>query len=116
MTDFSKIDINTVYDYWNSQPCNIRHSPREIGSKEYLDYVEARKYFVEPNIPGFTEFKNWEEKKVLEIGYGIGTDTINFARAGVQVTAIEYSEESLKIAKERAKVYNSPTKFYHANR
>lgn len=116
MTDFSKIDINTVRDYWNSRPCNIRHSSKEIGSKEYFDDVEARKYLVEPHIPDFADFPKWKGKKVLEIGCGIGTDTINFARAGTQVTAIEYSEESLKIAKQRAEVFNLPIKFYHAHR
>ena len=115
MTDFSKVEIKTVQDYWDSRPCNIRHSPRKIGSKEYFDDVEDRKYFVEPHIPGFANFSKWEGKKVLEIGCGIGTDTINFARAGAKVTAIEYSEESLKIAKQRAEVFNLPIKFYHAD-
>ncbi len=115
MTDFSKIEIEAVRNYWNSRPCNIRHSPREIGSKEYFDDVEERKYFVEPHISGFADFPQWKGKKVLEIGCGIGTDTINFARAGAHVTAIEYSEESLKIAKQRAEVFNLPIKFYHAD-
>ena len=115
MTDFSKVDIKSVRDYWNSRPCNIRHSQKEIGSKEYFDDVEARKYLVEPHIPGFAEFNKWNGKKVLEIGCGIGTDTINFARAGADVTAIDYSEKSIKIAKQRAEVFNLPIKFYHAD-
>lgn len=115
MTDFSKVDIQDVQNYWDSRPCNIRHSPREIGSIEYFNDVEARKYFVEPHIPDFAEFGRWKDKKVLEIGCGIGTDTINFARAGAEVTAMDYSEESLKIAKQRAKVFDLPIKFYHAD-
>ncbi|MDL1970805.1 MAG: class I SAM-dependent methyltransferase [Candidatus Desulfofervidaceae bacterium] len=53
----------------------------------------------------FTEFERWHGEKVLEIGCGIGTDTINFARAGALVTAIDLSPRSVEIAKQRVKVY-----------
>jgi len=105
MTDFSNVAIQSVRDYWNRRPCNIRHSTAEIGTKEYFDQVEARKYMVEPHIPAFAEFEKWRGKKVLEIGCGIGTDTINFARAGAQVTAVDLSSESLNLARKRAEVF-----------
>jgi len=105
MTDFSDVGIQSVRDYWNRRPCNIRHSTAEIGTKEYFDQVEARKYLIEPHIPAFAEFERWRGKKVLEIGCGIGTDTMNFARAGAHVTAVDLSSESLKLAKKRAEVF-----------
>src|ERR1700747_3084868 len=96
--------IEAVEAYWNARPCNIRHSPKPVGTREYFDEVEARKYFVEHHIPAFADFERWRGKKVLEIGCGIGTDTINFARHGAQVTAVDLTEKSLEVARQRARV------------
>jgi 2-polyprenyl-3-methyl-5-hydroxy-6-metoxy-1,4-benzoquinol methylase len=102
---FSDVEIARVRDYWNARPCNLRHSTAAIGSRQYFEEVEARKYMVEPHIPGFAEFERWRGKKVLEIGCGIGTDTINFARHGAQVTTVDLSEESMELARKRASVF-----------
>jgi len=105
MSDFSQITIDQVRTYWDRRPCNVRHSPKPVGTREYFDEVEARKYFVEPHIPRFVEFERWRGKKVLEVGCGIGTDTTSFARHGASVTAIDLSAQSLELARKRMEVY-----------
>jgi len=114
---FHDVSFEKIQNYWNERPCNIRHSSKTVGSREYFDEVETRKYFVEPHISGFADFPRWKGKKVLEIGCGIGTDTINFARHGAIVTAVDCSKESLEIARERAAVYelDSSIEFHYAD-
>jgi len=102
---FGETSIERVRDYWNRRPCNLRHSPAPVGTREYFDQVEARKYFVEAHIPGFARFPRWAGKRVLEVGCGLGTDTMNFARAGAQVTAVDLSRASLDLARTRAEVF-----------
>jgi 2-polyprenyl-3-methyl-5-hydroxy-6-metoxy-1,4-benzoquinol methylase len=101
-----------VKKYWNDRPCNIRHSNKEFGSREYFDEVEQKKYFVEPHIPTFADFKRWEDKRVLEIGCGIGTDSVNFVRNGAKLTIVEFSEKSLEVCKKRFAVFGLDAEFY----
>ena len=102
---FVDVPIDEVRRYWDNRPCNVRHSTLPVGTREYFAEVETRKYFVEPHIPGFADFPRWKDKRVMEIGCGIGTDTINFAGAGADVVACDISAESIRIARQRAEVF-----------
>jgi 2-polyprenyl-3-methyl-5-hydroxy-6-metoxy-1,4-benzoquinol methylase len=118
LENFSDILIEEVKNYWNSRPCNLRHSTKPQGTKEYFDEVEKRKFFVEPHLVQFADFLSVKDKKIMEIGCGLGTTTINFAKAGAKkVTAIDLSDASLALAKQRATVngLSSVVDFHHIN-
>lgn len=104
-----------IKKFWNDRPCNIKHSQKEIGSLEYFNEVEQRKYKVEPHIPRFAEFEKWKDKDVLEIGCGIGTDSINFVRNGANLTIVELSDKSLDITKNRFDVFKLKAKLICGN-
>lgn len=93
--------IEDVKQYWDNRPCNIRHSKKSICSPEYTKEVTEKKYFVEPHIPKFADFDNFEGCLVLEIGCGIGTDTISFLKAGANVIAVDLSKNSIDVANIR---------------
>ena len=109
------VTIEEVKKFWNDRPCNIKHSSKDLGTKEYFNEVERKKFFVEPHILKFTKFPQWKNKKVLEVGCGLGTVGINFALNGADYTGVELSKESLEIAKKRFEVYNQSGRFYLGN-
>lgn len=102
MNDFEETPIESVRNYWDARPCNIRHSSAPLGTPEYFAEVRRRKYFVEPHIIDFAGFGRWRGRRVLEVGCGIGTDMESFCLAGVDYTGIDLSPVSLEIAKSRA--------------
>ena len=107
--------IEQVKEFWDNRPCNIRHSEKELGTKEYFNEVERKKFLVEPHILKFTDFPSWGGKKVLEIGCGLATVGVNFAFHGAEYTGVELSESSLELAKKRFEVFEQTGKFYSAN-
>ena len=109
------VTIEEVKKFWNDRPCNVRHSSKEVGTEEYFNEVERKKFFVEPHILEFTNFEQWNGKKVLEIGCGLATAGTNFALHGAEYTGVELSEESLSLAKKRFEVFGQDGAFYSGN-
>ena len=109
------VTIEEVKKFWNDRPCNVKHSSKDIGTKEYFNEVEKKKFFVEPHILKFTYFPSCEGKKVLEIGCGLATVGANFSFHGADYTGVELSEESLELAKKRFEVFEQTGKFYSGN-
>jgi len=107
--------IEDVKKFWNDRPCNVKHSSKEVGTLEYFREVTKKKFIAESHILDFTKFPQWENKKVLEVGCGLGTAGIMFAFDGADYTGVELSEESLNLAKKRFELHDKPGKFYLGN-
>lgn len=107
--------IDKIVKFWDKQPCNIKHSQKPIGTKEYFNEVSKKRYFVESHIHQFVNFKKWQGKQVLEIGCGIGTDAEEFVKHGAEYVGIDISKKSIKIAKEKFLVLDLLGKFYQIN-
>lgn len=112
---FQTVPIERVKSFWDNQPCNINHSSQTFGSKVYFEEVEKKKYFVEPHVPLFAEFSCWKGKKVLELGCGIGTESINFAKYGADLTVIDISPRSIEICKQRFQIFGFTAQFLVGN-
>jgi ubiquinone/menaquinone biosynthesis C-methylase UbiE len=92
---------DTIRQYWEAEPCGSSLSEAEPGSKEFFDEIEATRYRVEPFIREFAQFERWRGKRVLEIGVGLGTDFVRFARAGAKLSGIDLTEASIDLVRRR---------------
>lgn len=109
--------LASVENFWDTKPCNINHSYVNINENplEYSQQVTTRKLKVEPHIIRHANFPQWRNKRVLDLGCGLGTQAIKFAHAGSYVTAVDISKKSLAIAKKRAKAEGVDITFIHDN-
>ena len=96
-----EVTKGTVRDYWDAHPCGEGLTEAERGSRRYFDDVEAAKDRLEPYVHDFVEFGRWRDKDVLEVGCGLGTDTVRFARAGAHVSAVDLTEAAVELTRRR---------------
>jgi len=109
------MSIDDVKKFWNDRPCNIRHSNKSLSTKEFFIDVSTKKYFAEPHILNFINHFDYKDKKVLEIGCGIGTAAQSFVEKGAIYTGIDISDKSIEIAKQRFELFNLNGTFMQGN-
>jgi len=57
------------------------------------------------------EFQNFREARLLEVGCGMGTDLLQFARAGARCVGIDLTPRSIEISRHRFKLYGADGSF-----
>ena len=106
-----------IGDWWTDNPMSYsedRHGGTFIGGKHYesetKQYFETiDKVFLSWNLPLCDEvpfdklfpYGDYKGKKVLEIGCGLGTMAMLWAKSGANVTAIDLSTNSVNMTKKR---------------
>jgi SAM-dependent methyltransferase len=88
--------------FWTSYQPGTRGAREPIGSAAFFREAEAKRYALEPDIPELVDFERWAGRDVLEAGCGIGTDAVQFVRAGATYCGIDFSPRALELARGRA--------------
>ena len=89
-----------VRAFWQAHPCGTKFSDAEVGSREFFERVEAHRYTKESHIPDAADFAATKRLRVLEIGCGLGTDGLQFARAGADYTGVDLTEAAIDLARK----------------
>lgn len=94
-----------IKGFWNKTPCGTRNISANKGTKEFFEEIERARYELEPFIHKYAQFEEWKGKRVLEIGCGVGTDFIQFCRAGADACAVDFSINSINLTHKRLKSF-----------
>lgn len=100
-----------VHDFWNARPCGTQFTRDQWGTREFFDGVEAERYLRQPFMREAVGFDRYRGRTLLEIGCGLGTDLLQFARGGAIVTGLDLTEQSIELARKRFDMYGVPGSF-----
>lgn len=93
-----------VHDFWNKASCGEELYLAQTDKDSYLQQAEIR-YTLEPFIKDFAEFDKFKDKKVLEIGVGLGADHQMFATGGALLTGIDLTERAIEHTRQRFQAF-----------
>jgi ubiquinone/menaquinone biosynthesis C-methylase UbiE len=100
-------------EQWSANPCGAHIAKElEFGSREYFEAIEEYRYNVyAPWMKERIGFDHYSGKRLLEVGCGTGTDSLQFARGGAIFTGVDLTPRSLEIARKRFEVYGQAGEF-----
>lgn len=100
-------------EQWGQDPCGAEYDRQhELGTREFFDSVERHRYNeYAPWMPGLMEFDHYRGQRLLEIGCGMGTDLLQFARGGARCIGIDLTPRSVEITRHRFALYGAGGSF-----
>ena len=109
-----------VSDFWSFELNNeiyLKDHPGVVrGSKEYFDIIlSARRKFIYYFPIMLSYLENSPSKHFLEVGSGMGTDSIVFARKGFNVTGVDLAPAHVELSKRLFDLYQEIGSFSVGN-
>lgn len=98
-------------EFWTRYQPGFRFAQSPPGSPDFFTEVENHRYTLEPHIPEIVNFEHCAGCDVLEVGCGIATDGVQFARSGARYTGVDPSPSALRLARRRFELEAVPGQF-----
>lgn len=95
-------------EQWSADPAGAVYGrEHEFGTREFFDEIERHRYKeYAPWMPRVMGFSAFAGHRLLEVGCGMGTDLLQFARGGAQVTGVDLTPRSIDISRHHLKLYD----------
>ena len=94
-----------VREFWQAHPCGTKFADAPPGSRRFYELVEQHRYAKEWHIPLAADFAGTKGLKVLELGCGVGTDGVQFARAGADYTGVDLTDAAVELAQKNFELH-----------
>ena len=92
--------IQQIQRYWNERIHDLEMTRHPVGSREFFDDLDAYRFDKLHYLPRLVDFTAFRGRELLEVGCGIGTDLVRFARGGAIVTGIDLSSTAIDLARK----------------
>jgi SAM-dependent methyltransferase len=92
---------------WTDDPAGaVLADQHDRGTPEFFQEVERTRYELYPWLKSdYLQTDRWNGKQVLEVGVGLGTDHLQLARAGAQLTGVDLTPASINYTRQHLDIH-----------
>jgi ubiquinone/menaquinone biosynthesis C-methylase UbiE len=92
--------IEKIQDYWNHRIHDLEMTDQPVGTKAFFDDLDEYRFDKLHYLPQLIDFSSFKGQRLLEVGCGIGTDLVRFARGGARVTGVDLAQTAVDLARK----------------
>jgi SAM-dependent methyltransferase len=101
-----------VRTYWNARIHDLEMTDKPPGSKAFFEELDDYRFDKLAYLPRVVDFQGYRGRRLVEIGCGIGTDLVRFAKGGARVFGVDLSETAVRLARRNLEVHGfAPDRF-----
>ncbi len=97
--------IDAIAAYWNERIHDLEMTAQPVGSLGFFDELDEYRFDKLRYLPKLVDFGGYRDRRLLEVGCGIGTDLVRFLRGGARVTGVDLAERSIELARANVELH-----------
>ncbi|MGH2967384.1 MAG: class I SAM-dependent methyltransferase [Gemmatimonadales bacterium] len=98
-----RVTLSAVRQFWEAHVNNEYYAPgHDRGSASYFEQIERRRYRWHYHLVELFASLRGSRGRLLEVGCGMGLDSVQLARCGFSVTALDLTEVAVGLARQFA--------------
>ena len=92
--------IDAITRYWNHRIHDLEMTDHPVGTKAFFDDLDDYRFDKLHYLPKVVDFSAFRGQRLLEVGCGIGTDLVRFAKGGARVTGVDLAQTAIDLARK----------------
>jgi ubiquinone/menaquinone biosynthesis C-methylase UbiE len=101
-TSAGRATLDSVRNFWENHVNNEYYTAKKRGSPAYFGEIERRRYRSHYHLRRLFAQLQGSSGRLLEIGCGIGVDSIQLSRCGFHVTGLDLTDSAIEVARQFA--------------
>jgi len=97
--------LDAIRVYWNEHIHDLEIARHPVGTKGFFEELEVYRFGKLEYLPRVVDFTAYRGKRLLEVGCGLGSDLVRFAKHGAVVTGVDLAEVAVGLARKNFEMH-----------